>query len=84
MIRTKKKNKKKKYKKPLDIISNLQPHFSTNPVSRWSHKKSHKLWGDKDDYTYRNIKRKMVGDNDFQRVTNSYVNGSSIDKGNFN
>ena len=40
--------------------------------------------GDKDDHTHRNIERNMVGDKDFQIVTNSYVNGSSIDKGNSN
>jgi len=34
------------------------------------------------DNTHRNIKGNMVGDKDFQRVINSYVNGSLIDKGN--
>ena len=46
----------------------------------WSDKEE--LWSNKDDYTHKHIKGNMVGDKDFLGVTNSYVNGSSTDKGN--
>jgi hypothetical protein len=67
-------------------ISNLQPHVSNNHVSL-SHKSwsdNEELWSNKDDHTHRHIKENMVGDKDFHRVTNSYANGSSPDKGNSN
>jgi hypothetical protein len=53
-------------------------------LSHKSRSDKEELWSNKDDHAHRHIKGNMVGDKDFQRVTNSYVNGSSTYKGNSN